>query len=104
MIHLNEAGIQTTAFPLKRRLKLLWRVFCYVFNPWTYYGVHHEIDEFGRIVVSGWIKKPSDVDYKYHYVAYDGETIPSAYVDGRLIETKNTSELKLIGKVLDREQ
>lgn len=51
-----------------------------------YHGIHQEIDEYGRIVVSGWIKKPSDADYKYRYVAYDGKTVPVAYIEGILLE------------------
>ena len=98
MIHLNEAGLQLTELTLRERLRLLWRVAKYVVKPLTYYGVRNEIDQFGRIVVSGWIKKPGDAEYKYHYVAYDGETAPSAFKDGKLIERFNNQETKLIGR------
>ena len=101
MISVNEAGLQLTQLTLRQRLRLLWRVVCYVVKPLTYYGVRNEIDQFGRIVVSGWIKKPGDVEYKYHYVAYDGETAPSAFKDGKLIERFNNQETKLLGRTYD---
>ena len=101
MINLNEAGLQMTELTLRRRLRLLWRVVCYVVKPNVYYGIHNEIDQFGRIVVSGWIKKPGDVEYKYHYVAYDGESAPSAFKDGKLIERQAQNETKLLGRTYD---
>ena len=101
MIHLNEAGLQMTELTLRRRLRLLWRVVCYVVKPNVYYGIHNEIDQFGRIVVSGWIKKPGDKDFQYHYVAYDGETAPSAFKEGKLIERQNSDEGKLLGRTFN---
>ena len=101
MISVNEAGLQLTQLTLRQRLRLLWRVLCYVVKPLTYYGVRNEIDQFGRITISGWIKKPGDLDFKYHYVAYDGETAPSAYKEGKLIERQNLDEVKLLGRTFD---
>ena len=104
MIHVNEAGVQIPKPGLRDRLRLLLRVILWFFKPEMYHGIHQEIDEYGRIVISGWIKKPSETDFKYHYVAYDGKTIPSAYVEGILLQEESKNEPKRIGKVIEIEQ
>ena len=101
MIHLNEAGIQITERTLKERLRLLWRVFMYVVKPNVYYGVNQELDNFGRIVVSGWIRKPGDADFKYHYVNYDGKEAPTGFVDGIALKPGVPDNVQLLGRVLD---
>ena len=103
MISVNEAGVQIPKPNIRDRWRLLFRVIKWFFKPEMYNGIHQEIDEYGRIVVSGWIRKPNDIDYKYHYVAYDGKSIPSAYVDGLILEDTSKNEVKRIGKVIEIE-
>ena len=104
MISVNEAGLQISKPKVRDRLRLLLRVVKWFFKPEMYHGIHQEIDQYGRIVVSGWIRKPGDVDYKYLYVAYDGKTLPSAYVEGLLLQESSKNEPKRIGKVIEIEQ
>ena len=101
MIHLNSAGLQYSKPGIRDRFRLLKRVILWFFRPGMYHGIHQEIDEFGRIVVSGWIKTPRDTEYKYHYVTYDGKTIPVAYVEGILLDQLQKEIPLKIGKVIE---
>jgi len=103
MIHVNEAGYQVTKQSLYQRLRFLWRVIKYVVKPEVYIDIHREVDQFGRIMVSGWIKKPGDVDYKYHYVNYDGKSVPTGFIDGRQIEEPSAKVIS-IGRIIKHEQ
>lgn len=104
MIQVNEAGLQFSEPKFRDRVKLAWRVFMYIFRPGIYHDIHREIDQYGCIVVSGWIRKPGDIDYKYHYVSYDGKTSPCAYVDGLILEEVSKDQPKRIGRIIQIEQ
>lgn len=104
MVEVNEAGVQFKEPSWRQRVKLAWRVFLYVFRPGIYHDIHREIDQYGRIVVSGWIRKPGDVEYKYHYVSYDGKAVPSAYVNGIILQEVPKDQPKRIGRVIQIEQ
>ena len=103
MIHANEAGYQVTKQSLFQRLRFLWRVIQYVVKPNVYIDIHREVDQFGRIMISGWIKKPGDKDFKYHYVNYDGKTVPTAFIDGKQIQ-EPSEKIISIGRTIKHEQ
>ena len=103
MIKVNEAGYQVTKQSLYQRLRFLWRVIQYVVKPTVYIDIHREVDQFGRIVVSGWIKKPGEKDFKYHYVNYDGKTAPTGFIDGKQIE-EPSAKIISIGRTIKHEQ
>ena len=104
LINANEAGIQIPKDSFKDRLKLLWLIIKYLFKPEIYHNVHMKLDDYGRVMISGWMRKPGETEWKYHYVSYDGKTSPSGYVDGILIDVKNEDALKLIGREIEIEQ
>lgn len=104
MIDVNEAGVQFREPKLIERVKLAWRVFLHIFRPGIYHDIHREIDQYGRIVIAGWIRKPGDVEYKYHYVTYDGKTAPSAYVEGVILQEVSKVQPKRVGRVIQIEQ
>lgn len=104
MIHRNEAGLQVPEPSIRERFRLLARVFKWFFRPNMYHSIHDEIDEYGRIVISGWIRTAAEQDYRYHYVTYDGKTTPHGYIDGLIITEQGQNVPLRIGKVIEIEQ
>ena len=62
-----------------------------------------KLDDYGRVMISGWMRKPGETEWKYHYVNYDGKTAPTGFIDGLQIE-EPSAKIISIGRTIKHEK